>query len=272
MGKIEEILKERYSLDKERPVEKQLASLDDTQTNAFKEIKEKWGKKERKVEYDDYTILKFLRASPGKVKFNVKTAYPAMEKYEQMCLNYKLPEMKVENILEALQDNLLLIPGCRDVEGNHFLYMRPAKYFPDSKNLPGLLRVLCYLLLCLTAKEDAATNGISFMANMDGWGWSNFGTKYAKSFFATLEGQFPCRIRRFLIIDPPSWFSMVWRLIKPMMSKDFASKVSMPKKKDLKEHLHPDDQDLVPGDLGGNLTLEHAVETFVQVRKDIESK
>merc|ERR1711991_751160 len=35
MGKIEEILKERYSLDKERPVEKQLASLDDTQTNVY---------------------------------------------------------------------------------------------------------------------------------------------------------------------------------------------------------------------------------------------
>jgi hypothetical protein len=91
--------------------------------------------------------------------------------------------------------------------------------------------------------------------------------QYAKSFFDTMQGRFPCRVRLFLIVNPPSWFGAVWRLIRPMMTKDFAEKVQMPSTSELETWISKEN---IPTQLGGSLDLEKASNAFIKYRYKVE--
>jgi len=233
---------------------------------AFDELKAKWNSKTRKVPFSDAMILRFLRASPGDVKFNVKTDYKVMKNYEQWSLQIDIPNLTIDKVRKQLETGTLIIPGSRSKDGHYLLYMRPARYFAKD-NLDDLLRSLIYLLERMTERESTATEGLAFMANMADWGWSNFSMKYAKSFFDTMQGRFPCRVRLFIIANPPSWFSMVWRLIRPMMTKQFADKVFLPTGKEIFNFF---DAEHVPKEVGGNLEVDDVLETFIKHRHSVE--
>jgi len=258
----------RFSLDNERSLEEQIASLVDTQKKAFEDLKAKWSSKPRKTDYSDAMILRFLRASPGETKFNLKTAYQVMKKYEKWSLEIDLPNLTIQKIQKQLETKTLVIPGSKSKKNHHILYMRPALYFPGKNDLDELMRCLVYLLERMTERESTATEGLAFMANMKDWGYSNFSITYAKNFFDTMQGRFPCRVRLFLIVNPPSWFGTIWSLIRPMMSAQFAEKVFLPKGKELFDYIDPEN---VPKDLGGTLDLNESLKAFIKYRSTLEN-
>eukprot|EP00957_Ditylum_brightwellii_P192493 14656319-Ditylum_brightwellii.AAC.1 len=64
----------------------------------------------------------------------------------------------------------------------------------------------------MVEEEKSCTEGIGFLANMADWHFSNF------------SGRVPVRVRLFLIVNPPSWFGKIWKIMRPMLSDDFAKK------------------------------------------------
>jgi len=84
-------------------------------------------------------------------------------------------------------------------------------------------------------------------------------------FFDTLQNRFPARVGLFLIVDPPSWFGLIWRLIRPMMSAKFASKVHLPYSSDLDQWI---DKDNLPLELGGKVDFNF--KKWIQDRYVIE--
>ncbi|KAJ3083745.1 hypothetical protein HDU99_006632 [Rhizoclosmatium hyalinum] len=117
------------------------------------------------------------------------------------------------------------LPGCEDVDSLPVVYMRPNKYYPNQIPWQHVVNALVYLLEVTTGEQEkAAKYGFTFVCDMQDWGWSNFGTTYAAQFFSILSGRFPVRIRKFVLVNPPSLFPMVWKLIKPMMGEELASK------------------------------------------------
>ena len=70
-----------------------------------------------------------------------------------------------------------------------------------------------------------------------------------------------------MIVNPPSWFGAVWRLIRPMMTKEFAKKVEMPTSAELQNFVAKED---TPKELGGNLDLQAASEAFIKYRYKVE--
>lgn len=128
-----------------------------------------------------------------------------------------------------------------------------------------------YLLGVFTDTEVGSTLGISVIADMQAWGWPNFGISYAQSFFDALIGRFPCRIRGFYIVTPPRWFGMVWKLIYPMMGADFAQKVHI--LKDTKKLVDfVKDTGQLPVQMGGNADTEHILKQFITWRRVVESE
>jgi hypothetical protein len=263
---------EKFTTEKERPISEQIASLQPNHKDAFDKLKTKWNSKPRNVSYTDEMILRFLRASPGDEKFNVKSAYKVMKHYADWSIKISLSSLTIDKVRRQLESQTLLIPGCISKDGHQFLYMKPGLYFPQGQeDLDELIRSLIYLLERMVEKEKSSTEGISFMANMDNWTMSNFSINYAKTFFDTMQGRFPCRIRLFLIVNPPSWFSMIWRLIRPMMSSSFASKVFLPTKEELPSFIQGN-EDEIPQEFGGKLNTSEALENFIKYRYIIEGK
>jgi hypothetical protein len=51
----------------------------------------------------------------------------------------------------------------------------------------------------------------------------------------------PARVQLFLIVNPPSWFGSIWKIMKPMLSKEFRRKVHTIKVEKMKDSLAPVD-------------------------------
>lgn len=190
--------------------------------------------------------------------------------FRRLCKSKGYHELNIARVEKQLRTETLIIPpGVCDKNGNQFLYMKPGKFTPGTDDLDALLESLVYLLGHITSKEKASTDGIAFMANMSGWGWSNFGTRYAKSFFDLMQGSYPLRIRTFLIMNPPSWFGMVWRIIRPMMSKKFAEKVHIVSDDAIYEHVS---KDHLPEEMGGGSDFGQLVDEFIAYATKLESE
>jgi CRAL/TRIO domain len=255
---------------KERSVAEQIASLSAEEKKAFDELRQWWDEKEREVSYNDYMILRLLRASPGRDKFNVKSAKKVAEKLATWSIKARLNHTTIRDIRAQLETGTLVITGGCNKDGHATLYMKPGLFFPGKDPLDELIRSLVYLLQCMSENETTATYGLSFIANLDGWGWSNFGVKYAKSFFDTMQGRFPCRVRQFIMYNAPDWFGMIWKIIRPMMSAEFAEKIVFLKNGDaLKEF--PSAEHVPSTMTGGKLNLDKQLHDFIKSRYVIES-
>eukprot|EP00980_Cylindrotheca_fusiformis_P011564 scaffold2737_cov99-Cylindrotheca_fusiformis.AAC.10 len=87
---------------------------------------------------------------------------------------------------------------------------------------------------------------------MDGWTMDNFSMDYWRRFMHTLQGRaVPTKVELFLIVDPPSWFGKIWRIMKPMLSRSFSKKVRIIKQIKLRNYLQegfeaylPDEMDI----------------------------
>lgn len=64
---------------------------------------------------------------------------------------------------------------------------------------------------------------------------------------------------------------MIWRLIRPMMSSSFASKVFLPTKEELPSFIQGN-EDEIPQEFGGKLNTSEALENFIKYRCLVEGK
>lgn len=151
-------------------------------------------------------------------------------------------------------------------------YMRPSRYFPKETPTEEIIDNLAYVLLHMTSiSEHAATNGIGFIANMDDWKMVNFNVSYCYQFMKMLQGSVPVRVELFLIVNPPSWFGNIWKIMKRMLSYSFRRKVHMIPEEKLSKYLMNGYEDFLPDDVStGYADTDSMVKDFIAYRKYIE--
>ena len=78
-------------------------------------------------------------------------------------------------------------------------------------------------------------------------------------------------ILQFLITNPPSWFSKVWKIMKPMLSPAFRKKVHMIPEAKLSQFLPVDYAQYLPDDFQcGQADVPAMVDDFITFRKHVE--
>lgn len=160
---------------------------------------------------------------------------------------------------------------------SHFLrtvfYMRPSRYFPRKAPTNNMIDLIVYVMSTMLEKESGSVHGLGLVANMADWTMENFTVSYWHKLLITLQGhRVPTRISVFLIVDPPSWFDSIWKIMKPMMSDDFRDKVAVVSSKHLQVYLMDEYQRYLPDEMhGGRMNTSHIVKAFVAERKAIES-
>eukprot|EP00535_Pseudo-nitzschia_heimii_P013046 CAMPEP_0197193024 /NCGR_PEP_ID=MMETSP1423-20130617/26276_1 /TAXON_ID=476441 /ORGANISM="Pseudo-nitzschia heimii, Strain UNC1101" /LENGTH=269 /DNA_ID=CAMNT_0042646073 /DNA_START=85 /DNA_END=894 /DNA_ORIENTATION=+ len=255
----------------ERTIQEQISSLTEKERECFENLKAKWSNRtsEDSFDLDDKMILRFAYCSPGSEKFNEKTAWKVMEKFERRFL-----ELKAVDLEEQLMSKTLFpIPGLKTLEGGHdVFYMRPSRYFPKKTTTEAIVNNLGY---CMTSMQDGneknTREGIGFVANMDDWKMENFSFDYCLQFMNMLQGKIPVRVRMFLIVNPPGWFGTIWSIMKPMLSKDFRKKVNVIPEAKLSKYLSEGFEDFLPDEFaGGRASTDDIVKDFVAYRKSIE--
>lgn len=151
--------------------------------------------------------------------------------------------------------------------------MRPALYFPQLTKTQTIIDNLAYVMLSLVEKEQASVNGIGFLAYMNDWTMDNFCVDYCLQFMKMLQGGVPARVCLFLIVNPPSWFGAIWKLMKPMLHPNFRRKVKMIQESALPKFLAPGYEAFMPCDtVGGTCNTTQLVKDFIAYRKHTEDK
>ena len=256
----------------ELPIDKQLASLTPEELDVVNTLKQKWESQPQPQvphHFSDQMYLRFARCSPGPTKFNVKTAWEVMKRYDVRYSN-----LRVEVLEAQLLTKTLFIPPGLKTNGDHeIFYMKPSRYFPKKTPNSVIIDNLAYCMNVMVEKEKSCTEGIGFLANMANWRFVNFSVSYCLQFMTMLQGRIPVRVRLFLIVDPPSWFGLIWSIMKPMLTKDFQKKVHMMPSSDLSKFLAEGFEQYLPNELdGGMISSDEIVNDFITHRKFVESK
>jgi len=263
---------ERFAPSKqERTIEEQIVGLSKEEKECFDNLRKKWDEKfpDDSKTLNDEMLLRFAYCSPGDKKFNEKAAWKVMNNYQKHFLTLKAVDIEEQ----LLSKTLFPIPGLKTLEGGYdVFYMRPSRYFPKKTPTKDIVDNLGY---CMASMQDGneknSKEGIGFVANMDDWKMTNFSVDYCLQFMNMLQGKIPVRVRMFLIVNPPGWFGTIWKIMKPMLGKDFRRKVHVVPETELSNYLAKGFETFLPDELtDGGASTDGIVKDFVAYRKSVE--
>mmetsp|Transcript_4330 Transcript_4330/g.10821 ORF Transcript_4330/g.10821 Transcript_4330/m.10821 type:complete len:557 (-) Transcript_4330:86-1756(-) len=226
--------------------------------------------------------------------FHEKKAWEAMNNFDHHYLS-----LTVETLdLQLRSKTLFPVPGLKGLRScpyNHhhhhskqchhshqelpMFYMRPSRYFPNSTPIEDVIDNLAYVMQSMTCgDEDAQSEGIGFIANMNGWTFQNFSVEYCAAFMSMLQGRaIPVHVELFLIVDPPTWFPAIWKIMKPMLSTQFRRKVKMVSSSELNKHLCEGFKEFLPDEMQqhqeqqrGRAKTTDIVRDFITYRQHVE--
>jgi hypothetical protein len=167
---------------------------------------------------------------------------------------------------------LFVLPGLKDRDGRKVFYMRPARFFPEVMSTDNVIDNLAYCMQCMLEDGQCCRDGITFLANMSGWTKVNFTVNYCRRFMCTLQGRdMPVNVKSFIIVDPPSWFGSIWRIIKTILSPAFQRNVHMISSEDLHMYFEEGFTSFLPDEMDmGKFPTDDIVTGFIEDRKRIE--
>lgn len=197
---------------------------------------------------------------------DIEAATKLHSDYRTLCKKKDYHLLKVSDVETQLRTETLLIPGACDLYGNPCMYMTPGNYDPSNGNLEKLLESLVYLLEDMTTEGSRGARGVAVMANMTGLGWSSFSVSFAKSVYDIIQGVYP--IRNFVIMNPPSWFNAMWRLIRPLMGTKSAEKVHLVSDDAIYEYV---DKASLPLSMGGGSNYSSVISDYIAKKRAEEA-
>ena len=152
-------------------------------------------------------------------------------------------------------------------------YMRPSRYFPSQTSVKTIIDNLCYVMNTMHENNSfAQQEGIGFIACMDDWKMKNFDVAYCYQFMMALQGfMVPVKTQLFLIVNPPSWFGAIWKIMKPMLAPSFRKRVKICPESKISKYLAPDYRTYLPDDMTtGLVNTDELVQDFLSYRTAVE--
>jgi hypothetical protein len=163
----------------ERSIEEQLLSLSDKERECFEALSDAWDARYPLEGLSDELVLRYARNSPGTERFDKKSAWKGMALLHKHASVVKQLSLTVANMEEQIMTKTLFpLPGLKTKDNNDVFYMRPARYSPEVTATHVVIDNLAYCMNSMVEKESACTDGIAFIANMDGWTLQHYGTDY----------------------------------------------------------------------------------------------
>ena len=212
----------------------------------------------------DEQYLHFARTA----NYDEGAALTLLRESKRRMLGLTCAEME----LQLRSKTIFIIPGLQSREGFDVFYMRPSRYFPRQTKTSTVIDSLAYIMKAMLECEESSTDGIILMANMAGWEMSNFSMNYCLQFMKCLQAEhFPVEVRKFLIIDPPSWFDKIWSIMKKMLTPSFQKRVHIIPNSQLGVYLGDRYRTYLPDDMAGGLnSTEEMIMDFIEYRKHVE--
>ena len=202
--------------------------------------------------------------------FNEKRAWKAMRKLKSRFIYLNAFDLESQ----LLTKTLFPVPGLRTLDGGHpMFYMKPSRYFPKHTTTKVIINNLSYVMNAILEQNyESQSKGIGFIANMNDWAMQNFAVDYCFQYMMCLQGFcVPVKVELFLIVNPPSWFGTIWKIMKPMLAPSFRRKVKVILADKLPKYLEAGYEAYLPDDMDeGQANTDVLVDDFIKYRKYYE--
>eukprot|EP00934_Nitzschia_sp_Nitz4_P008359 Nitzschia sp. Nitz4//scaffold83_size84149//10078//11404//NITZ4_005164-RA/size84149-processed-gene-0.16-mRNA-1//1//CDS//3329558917//8349//frame0 len=263
----------RFAGKGEHSISRQLRELSEADYRTFRKVKDRCHTLGTKRHFNDAVVLRFLRNTipSGKSDFSEDRAWKALKKF-----NLRYHEMRLARLeKQLLSKTLFPLPGLKSKQGHDMFYMRPSRFVPRETRTKDVIDNLMYVMNSMVEeRESACRDGIGFVACMDGWTMKNFEVEYCFQFMMGLQGRLaPVNVTLFLIVNPPSWFGAIWKIMKRMLTASFRQKVKMIPESDLEKYLQPGFEQYLPDDMkSGQVNTMDLVDDFVEYRRYLDEQ
>jgi hypothetical protein len=191
----------------------------------------------------------------------------------KLLKNDRYLKLRVSSLNSQLQSKTLFpVPGLKTSDGHDMFYMRPSRYVPKETSTKTIIDNLVYVMNTMLEKEKNQKHGIGFIACMDDWKMKNFEVNYCYQFMMALQGAMvPVKVQLFLIVNPPTWFGAIWRIMKGMLLPSFRRKVKICNEDAISKYLKSDYQKFLPDDMkSGTVPTDKLVADFIAYREHVE--
>lgn len=159
-----------------------------------------------------------------------------------------------QSIASELKTKKVVIPPqSRDREGSQVVYYRPGLAKKNTVSPHDFCISVYYLLQRCIRDPVTQRKGFLFICDLRGTKMSQVDRKLVKAILDMLSNKFPARLKKVLLLEPPSFFNWAFRIIRPLIPGKYLEKIATARLHDLPSYVEPD-RLLV--DYGGTLTFD----------------
>lgn len=179
----------------------------------------------------DPCLCRYLRAR----KWNVKTATKMLTNSLKWRTKFRPHEITWDSVAKEGETGKMFRCGV-DREGRPIVVMRPAR--ENTKDHEGQIRFLVYNIesairaheadrVCRGAGEPLAAEQMVWLLDLQGYSISNAPPmKTSRETLSVLQDQYPERLGKAILYNPPRLFYYFWRMISPFIDPNTAQKVA----------------------------------------------
>ncbi|KAM3752183.1 hypothetical protein ACB098_04G169300 [Castanea mollissima] len=201
---------------------------------------------------DDLMIRRFLRARD----LNVEKASALFLKYLKWRQTF-VPNGSISpsELPHEIAQNKMFIQGF-DKTGRPIAVVFGARHFQTKVGIEEFKRYVVYGLDKLCSRMPPGQEKFVFIADLEGWGYSNSDIRAYLGALSILQDFYPERLGKVFIIHASYIFMTVWKIVYPFIDKNTKKKILFVENKSLKSTLLEEiDESQLPEIYGGQLPL-----------------
>jgi len=168
-----------------------------------------------------------------------------------------------------LRTNLAqFIPGARSKEGHSIMYCKLGRLVPPDLGKNYIRTIVEFIIWNNSIGTyldgiDFHRNGLIFIADLQGVGWKNIDINLQRKVNSALMDNFPLRIAKVLILNPPSIINAVISCARIFVKKKIMDRISICQKDQILDHI---DADQLWSEFGGNVeySMDDLIETITE--------
>jgi len=147
-------------------------------------------------------IARTIKMLKSNLKWRLSNGYEKIPRWDEID----------KNVLKA--NFALTIPGARSKDGNSILYCKLGRMVPSELGKNYLKTIIEFIIWNNSIGTfldglDYHRNGLIFIADLQGVGWKNIDISLQRKVNSAMMDNFPLRISKVLIMNPPSIINAV---------------------------------------------------------------
>jgi len=203
---------------------------------------------------DIHRVIKMLKSH---IKWRMEQGYERIPKWDDLDK-------------DLLGDNFsYFIPGTRSKEGCSILYANLSRMVPGDHGKDFVRNIMDIMIWnnCIgTFYEnlDFHRNGLIFICDLEGFGLRNLDFNLQRKINSAMIDNFPMRINKVLLVNPPSILETVLAGIRLFMKKKIMDRIQIIHREDVLEYI---DAEQLSSEYGGD--IEYSSTHFINFANDL---